>query len=150
MFFQSFFNSPSLPFTFSAYVFHFQLIRRNYFSLRQALKSLSGMEDLQIWNEKVKQWLKEQYSPENYLSFEESSSDNKVGSDTNTDLPIWIAAQRAVPRYRGLLSPVGPRGRLIRKLLTWTGLIPSLPEASNYCDIDMKYSENYLRLVLTE
>ncbi|XP_020112743.1 uncharacterized protein LOC109727187 isoform X3 [Ananas comosus] len=113
--------------------------------LSEALKSLSGMEDLQIWNEKVKQWLKEQYSPENYLSFEESSSDNKVGSDTNTDLPIWIAAQRAVPRYRGLLSPVGPRGRLIRKLLTWTGLIPSLPEASNYCDIDMKYSENYLR-----
>ena len=64
----------------------------------------------------------------------------------DADLPIWIAAQRAVSRYEGFLSPVGPRGRLLRRVLTWTGLIPSLPEATLKSDIETKQSEGYVRL----
>lgn len=114
------------------------------------MKTSTGKEDLQIWIEKLKLWLKEQYSPDNLLL---RMSDKKLGSDKIVDvgpeLPIWIAAQRAVSRYEGLLSPLGPRRRLVRKLLTWTGLIPSLPEASVNFEIDNKnYLENYLRLVL--
>uniref|UniRef100_N1R5H3 Uncharacterized protein n=1 Tax=Aegilops tauschii TaxID=37682 RepID=N1R5H3_AEGTA len=63
----------------------------------------------------------------------------------DADLPIWIAAQRAVSHYEGFLSPVGPRGRLLRRVLTWTGLIPSLPEATLKSDIETKQSEGYVR-----
>jgi hypothetical protein len=116
----------------------------------QAVKTSTGKEDLQTWIEKLKLWLKEQYSPDNLLL---RMSDKKLSSDKIEDavpeLPIWIAAQRAVSRYEGLLSPLGPRRRLVSKLLTWTGLIPSLPEASvNFESDNMNYSENYHRLML--
>lgn len=116
-------------------------------NLLQAVKTSTGKGDLLIWIEKLKLWLKEQYSPDNLLL---RMSDKKFGPDEivdeGPDLPIWIAAQTAVSRYEGLLSPLGPRRRLVRKLLTWTGLVPSLPEASVNFEIDNKnYVENYLR-----
>lgn len=115
--------------------------------LNEALKSLNETQDLQIWIEKVKIWLKEQYLPEYAGLHGENTSKNQLEYDQieDGDLPIWLAAQRAVSRYEGFLSPVGPRGRLIRKLLTWIGLIPSLPEASVNFDNNDKYSETYLR-----
>ncbi|XP_072995096.1 uncharacterized protein [Typha latifolia] len=115
--------------------------------LNQALKSSTGVPDLQIWIEKMKRWLKEQYFPESSLYYKERTSEGQLGSDqvADKDLPIWIAAQKAVSLYEGLLSPVGPRGRLIRKLLTWTGLVPSLPEASVTHDMEKNYLEAYLR-----
>ncbi|XP_072966932.1 uncharacterized protein [Typha angustifolia] len=115
--------------------------------LNQALKSSTGVPDLQIWIEKMKRWLKEQYFPESSLYYKERTSEGPLGSDqvAEKDLPIWIAAQKAVSLYEGLLSPVGPRGRLIRKLLTWTGLVPSLPEASVTHDTEKNYLEAYLR-----
>uniref|UniRef100_A0A0E0L6S0 Uncharacterized protein n=1 Tax=Oryza punctata TaxID=4537 RepID=A0A0E0L6S0_ORYPU len=108
--------------------------------LNEALKRSTGNEGFQIWIEKLKVWLKEQTYAENSLSLIENSSWDKLRSDQlpDADLPIWIAAQRAVSRYEGILSPVGPRGRLLRRLLAWTGLIPSLPEATIKSDIDTK------------
>ncbi|KAL3510148.1 hypothetical protein ACH5RR_029549 [Cinchona calisaya] len=41
-------------------------------------------------------------------------------------------AQRAVTRYEGILSTTGPRGRLLRKLVTWIGLAPSPPGKELY------------------
>ncbi|KAJ4776812.1 hypothetical protein LUZ62_061069 [Rhynchospora pubera] len=135
-----------------------KLLQRIFFGLSKPLSNIgkyiieaversTGKEDPENWIEKLKLWFKEQYSPDNLLL---RTSNKKIGSDETADegpeLPIWIAAQRAVSRYEGLLSPVGPRGRLVRKLLTWTGLIPSLPEASVNFEIDnKKYLENYLR-----
>ncbi|XP_010941110.1 uncharacterized protein [Elaeis guineensis] len=113
----------------------------------EALKSLNEAQDMQPWIEKVKTWLKEQYLPESAGLHGENISKNQFEYDqmVDGDLPIWLAAQRAVSRYEGFLSSVGPRGRLIRRLLTWTGLIPLLPEASIDFDNDDKYSETYLR-----
>ncbi|XP_038971493.1 uncharacterized protein LOC103710724 isoform X4 [Phoenix dactylifera] len=115
--------------------------------LNEVLKSLNEAQDMQLWIEKVKNWLKEQYLPESAGLHGENMSKNQFEYDqiADGDLPIWLAAQRAVSRYEGFLSPAGPRGRLIRRLLTWTGLIPSLPEASIDLDDDDKYLETYLR-----
>uniref|UniRef100_A0A0D9WKT6 Methyltransferase n=1 Tax=Leersia perrieri TaxID=77586 RepID=A0A0D9WKT6_9ORYZ len=116
--------------------------------LNEALKRSTGNEGFQIWIEKLKVWLKEQTYAENSILLIENSSWDKLRSDKlpDADVPIWIAAQRAVSRYEGILSPVGPRGRLLRRLLTWTGLIPSLPEETIKSDkIDTKDLEGYVR-----
>ncbi|KAG1359298.1 hypothetical protein COCNU_08G007440 [Cocos nucifera] len=140
-----------------------KLLQKIFFSLsrplkkigswfNEALKSLNEAQDMQPWIEKMKTWLKEQYLPESAGLHGENISKNQFEYDQieDGDLPIWLAAQRAVSRYEGFLSPVGPRGRLIRRLLTWIGLIPSLPEASIDFDNDDKYSETYLSLVLNQ
>ncbi|KAJ3672624.1 hypothetical protein LUZ60_007345 [Juncus effusus] len=134
-----------------------KLLQRIFFGLSKPLKNLgkfineavkrsTGNQDLQIQFQKLKFWLNEQYSPDSLLVNRESKSGFEESGNPNTDLPIWIAAQKAVSRYEGLLSPVGPRGRLIRKLLSWTGLVGSLPEASVSLETEKeKYLENYLR-----
>lgn len=64
------------------------------------------------------------------FSYDEVTSSNQVVADHSTELPIWLAAQRAVARYEGILSASGPRERLFRKLLVWIGLSPSTQEPS--------------------
>ncbi|KAH7668345.1 Tetratricopeptide-like helical domain-containing protein [Dioscorea alata] len=115
--------------------------------INEALKSSSEAADMQIWIDKVKLWLKERYSLERTKFMVESRSKNELNSEQIGDgkLPIWLAAQRAVARYEGFLSSVGPRGRLIRKLLTWMEIIPSMPEASLDLKEETSYSEAYLR-----
>lgn len=134
------------------HILKFRLHIHIFVSLKQALKSLNEAQDMQLWIEKVKIWLKEQYLPESGGLHGENMSKNQFEYEqiADGDLPIWLAAQRAVSRYEGLLSPLGPRGRLIRRLLTWIGLIPSLPKASIDFDDDDKYLETYLRLVLVK
>ncbi|XP_062233854.1 uncharacterized protein LOC133931039 [Phragmites australis] len=115
--------------------------------LNEALKRSTGNPGFQIWIDKLKLWLKEQTYADNSLLLMENSSWDKLRSDQlpDEDAPIWIAAQRAVSRYEGILSPVGPRGRLLRRLLAWTGLIPSLPEATIKSDVETKHLEGYVR-----
>ncbi|KAK8454594.1 hypothetical protein SEVIR_4G003300v4 [Setaria viridis] len=115
--------------------------------LNEALKRSTGNQGFQIWIDKLRLWLKEQTYADNSLLLIESSSWEKLSSDQlpDDDVPIWIAAQRAVSRYEGILSPVGPRGRLLRRLLTWTGLIPSLPEATIKSDDETKHLEGHVR-----
>lgn len=131
-------------------IFHFWFSIFYLITCQQALKSSSEAADMQIWIDKVKLWLKERYSLERTQFMVESRSKNQLNSEQIGDgkLPIWLAAQRAVARYEGFLSSVGPRGRLIRKLLTWMEIIPSMPEASLDLKKETSYSEAYLRLVL--
>jgi len=112
------------------------------------LKRSTGNQGFQIWIDKLREWLKEQTYADNSLFLIENSSWDKLSSDQlpDDDVPIWIAAQRAVSRYEGILSPVGPRGRLLRRLLTWTGLIPSLPEATIKTDDETKHLVGHVRL----
>uniref|UniRef100_A0ACD5XX82 Uncharacterized protein n=1 Tax=Avena sativa TaxID=4498 RepID=A0ACD5XX82_AVESA len=115
--------------------------------INEALKRSTGSLGFQIWIDKLKLWLKEQTYAENSLLLIENYSQDTLISDQlpDADLPIWIAAQRAVSRYEGFLSPVGPRGRLLRRLLTWTGLIPSLPEATVKSDAQTEQLEGFVR-----
>jgi hypothetical protein len=97
----------------------------------------------------MKLWLEElSLFQQSYFS-NEQSSDNLLGVDQLSDgkLPIWLAAQKAVSRYEGLLSPVGPRGRLLRKLLTWIGLAPPTQEILFPPETKSNASDPYLRFV---
>lgn len=97
----------------------------------------------------MKLWLEElSLFRQSYFS-NEQTSDNLLEADRLSDgeLPIWLAAQRAVSRYEGFLSPVGPRGRLLRKLLKWIGLAPSTPETPFQLETDSNASEPYSRFV---
>lgn len=98
----------------------------------------------------MKLWLEELSLFQQSYSYKEQTSDYLLDVDklSDSDLPIWLAAQKAVTRYEGFLSPVGPRGRLLRKLLTWSGLIPSTTETTFELQNDNTASELYLGFVL--
>jgi len=118
-------------------------------SLGQAIRNAFESHEVQDWIKKMTPWL-EQLSlfQQSYFS-NEQASDNPPEIDqlSDTELPIWLAAQRAVSRYEGFLSPVGPRGRLFRKLLTWIGFLPPLPEKPFELDSYSNASEPRLRYV---
>lgn len=103
--------------------------------------------EVQDWTEKMKIWLKELSVIQQAFGTNEQTSDDLLGVDqlSDRDLPIWLAAQRAVSRYEGILSPVGPRGRLLRKLLSWIGLISLTPETPFELDGDANASDPYAR-----
>ncbi|OUZ99072.1 Protein of unknown function DUF3754 [Macleaya cordata] len=114
--------------------------------INEALKSASQTKEAQVWIERVKHWFKEPSLSQQSYSIHDTFNDQLVADQlSDSDLPIWLAAQRAVPRYEGLLSSAGPRGRLLRKLLTWIGVIPSVPEASFELDSVNTTSELYAR-----
>ncbi|XP_027095797.1 uncharacterized protein [Coffea arabica] len=98
--------------------------------LAEVLKRNKQIRDTILWTENLNDWLKKlPFFQQSYLDDIFSSEDElEVDLLTSSDLPIWLAAQRAVTRYEGILSTTGPRGRLLRKLLTWIGLAPSAPE----------------------
>ncbi|KAF7154418.1 hypothetical protein RHSIM_Rhsim01G0182400 [Rhododendron simsii] len=130
----------------SSYVF----VKFDMFSsaaLDQAFKSAYEGQDVQIWSERAKLWLKKLTVLQQTNPFSEQSSDNLLQSDqlSDNELPIWLAAQRAVTRYEGILSPIGPRGRLLRKFLIWSGLISPMPRESFDLESDVTTSEPYLR-----
>ncbi|GAV79245.1 DUF3754 domain-containing protein [Cephalotus follicularis] len=104
-------------------------------------------EATQDWIKRMKPWLKElSVYRQSYFSNEQCFDTPLVKEQfSDRDLPIWLAAQRAVSRYEGILSPTGPRGRLIRKLLTWIGLLPPTPGTPCQLDRDSNASEPYLR-----
>uniref|UniRef100_A0A1D1Z6I3 GTPase Era n=2 Tax=Anthurium amnicola TaxID=1678845 RepID=A0A1D1Z6I3_9ARAE len=114
--------------------------------ITKALKNASETDELKILIEKLKAWMKGTFpqTPRSYVKG--TFSDHLDGAHTEaSELPIWLAAQRAAPRYEGFLSSIGPRGRLMRKLLSWIGFIPSMPEAAIELDTDSEVSEAYLR-----
>lgn len=118
-------------------------------ALEQAFKDALQKQEVQDWTKILKLWLKEIILFQQSFQYNERTSDGPLGVDqlSDRDLPIWLAAQRAVSRYEGLLSPVGPRGRLLRKLLTWIGLISPTPETPFELDGDANTSEPYIRFV---
>ncbi|KAI3904498.1 hypothetical protein MKW98_014678 [Papaver atlanticum] len=112
--------------------------------ISEALRSASQTEEVQIWVRRFKNWFEKLSLSQQSYFLQEGFYDQRVADQiSDSDLPIWLAAQRAVPRYEGLLSSVGPRGRLLRRLLTWVGVIPSVPETSLKIDTDDTTSNNY-------
>lgn len=111
--------------------------------LYEALKGFNMAQSVMARIDAAKLWLKDQYSLERTWSYGENFLRNQLRPDIAVDnkLPIWLAAQRAVPRYEGFLSVVGPRRRLMKKLLTWVGLVPSMPEVSVDFDRGTQSSE---------
>ncbi|CAI9097133.1 OLC1v1033476C1 [Oldenlandia corymbosa var. corymbosa] len=99
----------------------------------EALKSNKQIQGDGIWAENWKIWLKklsflqQSYSNSLFESDSDQSEADQVASSSSY-LPLWLAAQRAVTRYEGILSTVGPRGRLLKRLLTWIGIAPSSAE----------------------
>ncbi|KAK9075011.1 hypothetical protein SSX86_003330 [Deinandra increscens subsp. villosa] len=103
--------------------------------------------DTEVWMKRMKLWFKEIPVLKKSDMYDQLMTDDMLGVDqlSDEDLPIWLAAQRAVARYEGILSSAGPRGRLLRKLLTWTGLVPAMPEKIFNLPSDITASEAYLR-----
>ncbi|XP_024183228.1 uncharacterized protein LOC112188360 [Rosa chinensis] len=115
--------------------------------ITESLKVALQTPEVQEWTEKMRLWLKEFSVIQQAFRTNEQTSDDLLGVDQLSDreLPIWLAAQRAVSRYEGILSPVGPRGRLLRKLLSWIGLISLTPETPFEFDADANASDPYAR-----
>ncbi|KAM5579845.1 hypothetical protein ABKV19_009550 [Rosa sericea] len=115
--------------------------------ITESLKVAFQTPEVQDWTEKMKLWLKEFSVIQQAFRTNEQTSDDLLGVDQLSDreLPIWLAAQRAVSRYEGILSPVGPRGRLLRKLLSWIGLISLTQETPFEFDGDANASDPYAR-----
>ncbi|KAK6161628.1 hypothetical protein DH2020_005009 [Rehmannia glutinosa] len=98
-------------------------------SLQQVFKSITQKQDTEILANKFKLWFKElSLSLKPYSYDEEMFADLKRVDILSSDFPIWVAAQKAVTRYEGILSEVGPRERLLRKFFAWAGVLPSTPE----------------------
>lgn len=118
-------------------------------ALWQVLTNASQTQEVQDITKRMKSWLKElTFSQQSHFSNEETS-ESMLGADQLSDdeLPIWLAAQKAVSRYEGFLSPVGPRGRLLRKLLTLIGFTSPTPETTFQLETNSNASEPYLRFV---
>ncbi|XP_048132664.1 uncharacterized protein LOC115753521 [Rhodamnia argentea] len=113
----------------------------------EKLKDSYSTEEISDWTKKFKQWVLEASDLQNSDFPEMLDGTFEVGSQLNQELPIWLAAQKAVTRYEGILSSTGPRGRLLRNLLTWTGLVPPMPETPYEFKGDNNESEPYLRPV---
>ncbi|KAF5758142.1 hypothetical protein HanXRQr2_Chr16g0725951 [Helianthus annuus] len=110
-------------------------------------RTIEGQEDAaEVWMKWIKEFpvFRKSDMLEQPLSSDDMFSVNQL---LDEDLPIWLAAQRAVARYEGILSLAGPRGMLLRKLLTWTGLVPSMPQKIYNLEEDITASEPYLRLL---
>ncbi|XP_027339738.1 uncharacterized protein LOC113853530 isoform X2 [Abrus precatorius] len=135
-----------------------KLLRRIFFVISKPLTKLgtwiselykngSQKHEVQNWTERLRLWLKELSVFQKSLLYKDPASNEQIGVNqvANAELPIWLAAQRAVARYEGILSAVGPRGRLLRRLLSWIGLIPPTPETPFEVHNDNSAPEPYLR-----
>ncbi|KAL2603107.1 hypothetical protein R1flu_017160 [Riccia fluitans] len=116
--------------------------------LKVALKGLSrplistGHWLIQIWRflrndpegkalaESVERWVEEPLQPAGRNTSQDTSDENAkeldmLSMESEMDLPIWEAAQQAVPRYEAVLSSAGSRGLLLRRILVRMGILPS-------------------------
>lgn len=115
--------------------------------ISEAVKVGSQGQDPQNWIERVKLWLEELPFPQEWDSYRKKISEDSLENHQELDngSNIWLAAQRAVTRYEGILSPIGPRGRLLRKFLIWIGLIEPMPKKPFDLQSKSMSSEPYLR-----
>ncbi|KAG9455368.1 hypothetical protein H6P81_008272 [Aristolochia fimbriata] len=111
--------------------------------INEAMKSSVQSDELQELIERFNIWLKDLTLSERGDAYSDATVNDQALADSV--LPIWVAAQRAIPRYEGFLSSIGPRGRLLRKMLMGVGLIPSSPNTSFEFDKESMMSEPHLR-----
>ncbi|XP_057422529.1 uncharacterized protein LOC130716577 isoform X2 [Lotus japonicus] len=116
-------------------------------SISELYENASQKREVQNWTERLRLWLKELSVFQKSLLYGDHASDEQIGVSQvpNAELPIWLAAQKAVALYEGILSSVGPRERLLRRLLSWIGLIPPTPETPFEVNSDSNSPEPYLR-----
>ncbi|KAL8115458.1 hypothetical protein AgCh_022087 [Apium graveolens] len=117
--------------------------------LAEAVKQSIQRQNIEVWTNRIKLWVEELPLSQWPYSFDGNKIENEI-EETNDqiseeDLPIWLAAQRAVNRYEGILSSLGPRSRLLRKFLTWMELIPSVPKRPSKLEPNAKTIESHLR-----
>ncbi|CAM8888252.1 unnamed protein product [Rhodiola kirilowii] len=115
--------------------------------INKILQNACETPEVQSWTKKLKLWMDNMSNNQNLYSLDDEKRESlwKVDQLSKSNLPIWLAAQRAAPRYEGLLSSIGPRGRLLRKIMTWTGFITPTPDTSSDVEIDEATSEPYAR-----
>lgn len=115
--------------------------------INEALKSSDKIQEKK-WIKRIQIWVNELSRKSNSLGEQTSETLSDFEQQTDNDLPIWLASQRAVSRYEGFLSAVGPRGMLLRKLLSSIGLVQSAPEMNlDLGDESDSVSESYMRPV---
>uniref|UniRef100_A0A803MZX8 Uncharacterized protein n=1 Tax=Chenopodium quinoa TaxID=63459 RepID=A0A803MZX8_CHEQI len=118
--------------------------------INKAIQLASENEDIQLWIKRIQLKFQEtSLFQQPYISNTTSDDFPKYDQNLDTDLPIWLAAQEAVSRYEGFLSSIGPRSRLLRKFLTWVGVLPPTPEVPFEFDSEnVAATEPHLRPVL--
>jgi hypothetical protein len=92
----------------------------------QQLKQSKEKDASRSWAEEITEWLKEPLKPDMDDDLSSIIADSLTKEEKEDYLPVWIAAQQAVPRYEAFLSSVGSRGVLLRRLLVWMGILPPL------------------------
>ncbi|XP_024520559.1 uncharacterized protein LOC9655169 isoform X2 [Selaginella moellendorffii] len=86
------------------------ILRRVFYLFARPLLGKMNVEN--TWTEALRKWLEEPLAPDELFEYQ------------GHNLPMWAAAQRAVPRYEAVLSSAGSRGKLIRRFLTWMRILP--------------------------
>ncbi|KAL7106488.1 hypothetical protein ACP275_07G116700 [Erythranthe tilingii] len=113
--------------------------------LNEVFKRITQNQEIEILGNRFNLWLNELSLPLKPPSYDETLYDELKGADIlSSDLPIWVAAQKAATLYEGMLSEVGPRERLLRKFLAWVGLVPSTPQHAFDLQSDTSTSESNL------
>lgn len=114
--------------------------------INQKWNQLGEHVDSKSWTDGIREWLKEPLKPDVEDDLSSSIVEAFTEQENDGDLPFWIAAQQAVPRYEAFLSSAGSRGMLIRKILVWMRLLP--PQSAGLSimfDSDHSASEPHLR-----
>ncbi|XP_042035688.1 uncharacterized protein LOC121782048 isoform X3 [Salvia splendens] len=111
--------------------------------LDEIFKSIIQIQDAEVLAKRFKRWLDEMSLSLKSYSYDGKILDELDGIDIfSSEFPIWVAAQKAVTLYEGILSESGPRERLLRKFLAWVGLVPSIPEEAFDLHLDSSSSRS--------
>lgn len=114
--------------------------------LEQIFKRIIQIQDAGVLAKRFKRWLDDMSLSLKSYSYDGKIFDELDGIDIfSSEFPIWVAAQKAVTLYEGILSESGPRERLLRKFLAWVGLVPSIPEEAFDLHLDSSSSRSNSR-----
>lgn len=114
--------------------------------INQKLKQSREIDGSRSWAEEITEWLKEPLKPDMDDDLSGIIADTLTEEEKEDYLPVWIAAQQAVPRYEAFLSSVGSRGMLLRKILVWMRILPPQSASLSFdWDSESTTSEAYLR-----
>lgn len=113
--------------------------------LLQTWKSLRNDPEGRFLAESLERWVEEPLPLDGENTSEGPTQAEYETDESDTDMPIWKAAQQALPRYEAVLSSVGSRGLLLRRILVRMGLLPSDSISPPVADEDPTAVEPHLR-----
>ncbi|KAG6544674.1 hypothetical protein Mapa_013864 [Marchantia paleacea] len=108
-------------------------------------KSLRNDPEGRLLAESLERWVEEPLPLDGKDTSEGPTQADYETDESDTDMPIWKAAQQAVPRYEAVLSSAGSRGLLIRRILVRMGLLPSDSTSPPVTEEDPSAVEPHLR-----